>query len=89
MAYRIVESIHGTWHYHLTDQPPDGSSAHGLCGARTMRSSAPLSSWGYKPDHMPSSYCKDCEKLAGIVGHSKEGANVSDCDVSRSVPGKG
>lgn len=66
MSLRIVESIHGTWHYHLTDQPAEGSSARALCGARTMHSHAPLDSWGYKPPHMPSNYCRACAAIAGL-----------------------
>jgi hypothetical protein len=60
--FQIVEGIGGHWHYHLA--PVDQSAAIALCGAMTMSTAAPLSSWGYKPTHIPTSYCETCEQLA-------------------------
>lgn len=62
-AYQIVEGVAGVWHYHLA---PKGISATALCGALTMATEAPLSSWGFKPGHIPHSYCSECERMAGI-----------------------
>lgn len=62
--YQIVEGIAGVWHYHLA--PAGSSVARGLCGAQTMATSAPLSSWGFKPSHMRHSYCAECARLAGL-----------------------
>lgn len=53
----LVEGIHGTWHYHLSD---DGKTA--LCGAQVMRSNAPEDTWGYV-GHLGERYCKDCERI--------------------------
>ena len=71
MDYRVVEGISGVWHYHLTDEPKNGSSAKSICGARTMYSGMPIDSWGYKPTHMPTSYCKECERLSGMKHEDK------------------
>ncbi len=60
---RICEGVAGTWHYHLTYNEK-GTNA--LCGAQTMWSGSPLNSWGFKPNHMPTSYCHKCEKLVGL-----------------------
>ena len=62
---RVVEGVSGTWFYHLTDKDSD---AVALCGAQTMHTAAPLSSWGFAghPGHIRYRYCKECEKLAGI-----------------------
>ena len=54
----LVEGIEGTWHYHYSD---DGLNA--LCGARTMRSEAPESTWGHKSGHLHERYCKKCEEI--------------------------
>jgi hypothetical protein len=54
----LVEGIHGTWHYHLSD---DGRTA--LCGARVMPSEAPESTWGYVSDHLHERYCGKCYAL--------------------------
>jgi hypothetical protein len=60
--WQIVEGVLGIWHYHLAHQNGDPYTA--LCGARTMKSNAPLNSWGFKPDHFRTSYCAKCEKIA-------------------------
>lgn len=53
----LVEGIHGTWHYHLSD---DGKTA--LCGAQVMISEAPESTWGYV-GHLHERYCSKCSKI--------------------------
>ena len=67
---KIVESSIGTWHYHLQ---VDG---HTLCGEeRVMATSVRIESWGYKSEHIPESYCKECDKKArelGILGIDRE-----------------
>ncbi len=60
--WQIVEGISGMWHYHLA--PSDGSPHKSLCGKQTMPTAAPLSSWGFYPKHMPTSYCRECKTLA-------------------------
>ena len=62
--YQIVEGIAGVWHYHLA--PAGASVARGLCGAQTMATCAPLSTWGFKPGHIRHSYCTECARLAGL-----------------------
>lgn len=61
-THKICESRHGNWHYHLCHRHSSGLK--GLCGAETMPCHAPIRTWGFKPDHMPASYCRKCEKLA-------------------------
>jgi len=60
--FAICESVHGNWHYHLYAK--NGRPSESLCGAWTMWSGAPIDTWGFKPDHMPSSYCSKCEEIA-------------------------
>lgn len=59
---KICEGQASVWHYHLCWEHGDSLTA--ICGAKTMPCSAPLESWGHKPKHMRSSYCKECERLA-------------------------
>ena len=59
--YKMCEGIGGTWRYHLCR---DDSETEALCGKPTMPCRSLISSWGYKPDHMPTSYCKECERIA-------------------------
>ena len=47
----------------LNDAPEQPEA---LCGAQTMATSAPLSTWGFKPRHMRHSYCAECARIAGI-----------------------
>ncbi len=59
---QIVEGVEGTWHYHLRR---DGAEA-ALCGnTRVMPTQIPLSYWGQKADHIPESYCKECDAKKG------------------------
>ena len=61
--WQIVEGISGMWHYHLA--PIDGLPTPALCGAKTMATSAPLSSWGFIPRHFPTGgYCAECVRIA-------------------------
>ena len=64
---RIVEGAESTWHYHLCSSMLK-RSAQGLCGAATMHSESPIEDWGFRPDHIPMSYCKKCEKIALDAG---------------------
>lgn len=59
-SLRIVEGVAGMWHYHLADSA--GHPSKSLCGKRTMATGAPLDSWGFKPTHMPTSYCAECDQ---------------------------
>jgi hypothetical protein len=58
---RLVEGVESVWNYHLAFGP----ATKALCDPRrTMMSCpAPLSTWGYR-SHIPSSYCRECERLA-------------------------
>lgn len=58
----LLEGIAGIWHYHL---PGDNGAA--LCGERrVMGTSAPVSTWRqWYPDHLPVSYCVECERRRG------------------------
>ena len=55
----ISESIHGTWYYHWS---PKESPHTALCGAKTMVSHAPASSWG-DVGHLKEGYCSACASL--------------------------
>lgn len=54
----VTEGVGGRWHYHLS---PPGVNGTGLCGAKTMYTSVPLSSWGMK-GHLNETYCSRCAK---------------------------
>jgi hypothetical protein len=57
----ISEGISGVWHYHLS---PKGKATRGLCGARTMHTSIPLTGWK-EPfgEHFPKrpTWCEECD----------------------------
>ena len=55
---RITEGVAGTWFYHL-----GRGDMVALCGAKTMQSNAPLSSWGFV-GHLRERYCAECARLA-------------------------
>ena len=60
----IVEGVAGCWHYHIA---PADRTAQAYCGAVTMSTHVAWNSWGYKPKHIPHSYCKECgEKHAQV-----------------------
>ena len=64
---KVSEGISGMWHYHLSD---DEHSTVALCGAKTMLSHIEVADWGVPfGQHFPKrpTYCKECERLAGIV----------------------
>ena len=60
---KMCEGVEGMWNYHLCPED-DENGTKSLCGRQTMYSGSPISSWGFKPGHMPSSYCMECEKIA-------------------------
>lgn len=60
---RLCEGVAGMWRYHLCPADDD-TGTRSLCGAQTMSCDSPLSSWGFSPGHMPSSYCAECERIA-------------------------
>lgn len=60
---QLCEDIHVSWRYHLQQAAAQPGSA-ALCGARTMQSHATVETWGFKPAHMPTAYCRKCELLA-------------------------
>lgn len=64
--FKLCESVHGTWFYHLA--PVGSNSVRALCGAHTMQTSAPNSSWGFK-GHLNESYCSKCAEIALTPGH--------------------
>lgn len=74
MNFQIVEGVSAVWHYHLAHA--DASPATSLCGARTMATSAPLKSWGFRPAHFRSSYCETCASMAGLEQTSPDSANA-------------
>lgn len=57
----VTEGVSGTYFYHLS---AGGTNARALCGAQTMRTKIPLSSWGNK-GHLNERYCAVCELLGG------------------------
>lgn len=60
--WKIVEGIEGHWSYHIAPIDSDGSKA--ICGRQTMLTHDRLEFWGYRPSHLPVSYCAECERLA-------------------------
>lgn len=61
--FSICESVNGNWHYHLFNRKY-GKDSIALCGAQTMWSGAPIDTWGFIPEHIPTKYCPKCEKIA-------------------------
>lgn len=62
-SLKIVEGMASTWHYHLSET---GSPAKpSICGNdKVFQTSIPLSNWGdISPSHIPTSYCKECDKV--------------------------
>jgi hypothetical protein len=59
----VTEGIGGRWHYHLSKPGVNGT---GLCGAKTMYTSVPLSSWGFK-GHLNETYCQKCAKAGALA----------------------
>ena len=63
----LVESVHGTWAYHLSVTGDNGQPT--LCGnTRVMRTLIPFSSWNSEPGHIPMKYCSKCSELAKQAG---------------------
>ncbi len=60
---KIVESISGNWHYHLSENGKTDQPA--LCGnTHVMHSPAPLATWGHT-SHLHEHYCTECMAVAG------------------------
>ena len=60
---RMCEGISAMWRYHLCLKDDD-TGARSLCGRMTMSCNSRIESWGLRPDHMPTSYCSECEEIA-------------------------
>ena len=60
---KICEGVESTWNYHLCHKHSSGLKA--LCRAQTIPTHLPVSTWGHKSEHIPESYCAECERLAG------------------------
>jgi hypothetical protein len=56
----ITEGIAGVWFYHLSQR---GATTRSLCGAPTMPTMIPLSTWGHS-SHLRERYCRHCEGMA-------------------------
>jgi len=57
---QLCEDFNCSWRYHLCAADAK-SCSKALCGAVTMQSHATVETWGFKPSHMPTTYCKKCE----------------------------
>jgi len=58
---RVLEGIHGTWHYHLG--PKELRVPTSLCGDVVMTTSMPVSAWGTKT-HINERWCSRCAAKA-------------------------
>jgi hypothetical protein len=56
----ITEGIESVWHYHFSNEK---TPTIALCGAQTMRTLLPISSWGHVDSHINQKYCKLCQRL--------------------------
>lgn len=57
---QIVEGIESTWHYHLRRT---GEKA-AICGnTRVMPTGISFAYWGKKAEHIPESYCAECDAI--------------------------
>jgi hypothetical protein len=71
MDLNVVETIHGTWFYHIRD----GDRGPAICGYKdVMPTHVPLdAAWGYR-GHLNERYCEECERLwRGMLDGTKEG----------------
>jgi hypothetical protein len=59
----VTEGIGGQWHYHLSRPRVNGT---GLCGARTMYTAVPLSTWGLR-GHLNETYCDKCAQAGAAA----------------------
>lgn len=59
MSYEIKEGTEGQWHYHLAEE----GDTESLCGEPVMPCGTEL--WGEKGENALSSYCHECEQIAG------------------------
>lgn len=60
---QVVESVHGTFYYHLATEPEPSRPLAPICGKTTplmMRTKIPLESWGLVT-HLNERYCEGCE----------------------------
>jgi len=58
----IVEGTASVYHYHLSHTGHSGQPA--LCGiTNVMHTEIPFKNWKSPPDHIPSSYCAECDKI--------------------------
>jgi hypothetical protein len=60
----ITEGVAGIWFYHLS---PAGTNTKALCGAKTMNTALPLSSWGFR-GHLNERYCDKCAAIGEQKG---------------------
>jgi len=54
----LLEGIHGTWYYHLSD----ASGKRALCGAEVMATKIPETLWNYR-GHLKERYCSKCAEI--------------------------
>lgn len=62
----VTEGVEGFYRYHLSSDAPH-EFVRGLCGARTMRTSIPVASWGIPfGEHLVPrpKFCEKCAELA-------------------------
>ena len=55
----ITEGVGGVYSYHLSEA---GTNARSLCGAQTMNTQIPVSSWGVR-GHLSEKWCAKCASL--------------------------
>lgn len=77
----ITEGIGGVWFYHLSES---NTNARALCGANTMSTSIPLTSWGVR-GHMKEGWCSDCE-MKGFESLHAVGAALRITEPSPQSP---
>jgi len=65
----VREDTAGTWTYHLGNV---NNPSEALCGERVMGTGFTLQQWGNKSNHVPMSYCTECEEIA--LEKAREGA---------------
>ena len=59
-GFHVTEGIGGVWFYHVSRA---GTNATGLCGAKTMSTQIPMSSWGGR-SHLNEGWCRECANAA-------------------------
>ena len=76
----VTEGVGGVWFYHLSVAE---TNARSLCGAQTMNTQIPLSSWGVR-GHLKEGWCAKCATMGADALHRAGVEATSERDLLTS-----